>query len=69
MYPEREGVIVSDFSNSIPFYKGDIWVARLRKDIREKMDEKKIYDFLMSQVGKEYDYDDMAKGGLINWTN
>ena len=69
MYPEREGVIVSDFSNSIPFYKGDIWVARLRKDIREKIDEKKFYDFLMNQVGKEYDYDDMAKAGFDKLDN
>lgn len=64
MYPEREGVIVSEFSNSIPFYKGDIWIARLRDDIRKHLDEQKLYDFLMAQVGKEYDYDDMAKAGF-----
>ena len=27
MYPEREGVIINHFSNSIPFYKGDIWIG------------------------------------------
>lgn len=64
MYPEREGVIISLFSNSIPFYKGDIWIARLSDEIRKKLDTEKMYDFLMEQVGKGYDYEDLAKAGF-----
>ncbi len=57
MYPEREGVIVNYFSNSIPFYKGDIWIARLSSEIRteKKLDVEKTDQFLMDQVGKRFD--------------
>ena len=64
MYPEREGVIISQFSNSIPFYKGDIWIARLNADIRERADIEKMKSFLKEQVGKGYDYKNMPKAGF-----
>lgn len=64
MYPEREGVIISQFSNSIPFYKGDIWIARLSAEIRRKADIGKMKAFLQEQVGKGYDYHDMPKAGF-----
>ena len=64
MYPEREGVIISQFSNSIPFYKGDIWIARLAADVRKKADIEKMKAFLQEQVGKGYDYHDMPKAGF-----
>ncbi len=64
MYPEREGVIISQFSNSIPFYKGDIWIARLSAEIRRKADIGKMKSFLQEQVGKGYDYKNMPKAGF-----
>lgn len=64
MYPEREGVIISQFSNSIPFYKGDIWIARLAADVRKKADIGKMKAFLQEQVGKGYDYKNMPKAGF-----
>ena len=64
MYPEREGVIISQFSNSIPFYKGDIWIARLSAEIRRKADIGKMKAFLQEQVGKGYDYKNMPKAGF-----
>ncbi|XOF34896.1 MAG: hypothetical protein ACL93V_06300 [Candidatus Electrothrix sp. YB6] len=64
MYPEREGVIINNFSNSIPFYKGDIWIARLSDNVRSKIDEPKLYDFILEQVGKGYDYEDIKKAGF-----
>ncbi|NOQ25560.1 MAG: hypothetical protein GQ564_09395 [Bacteroidales bacterium] len=64
MYPEREGVIINYFSNSIPFYKGDIWIARLSDEIRSKIDEDKMYDFIVEQVGKGYDYKNMKNAGF-----
>lgn len=64
MYPEREGVIISQFSNSIPFYKGDIWIARLSADIRKRADIGKMKSFLQEQVGKGYDYKNMPKAGF-----
>ena len=64
MYPEREGVIISYFSNSIPFYKGDIWIARLSDEVRKKIDSQKLYDFLLDQIGKGYDYSNMKFAGL-----
>ena len=64
MYPEREGVIISQFSNSIPFYKGDIWIARLNADIRERADIEKMKLYLKEQVGKDYDYKNMPKAGF-----
>ena len=64
MYPEREGVIISQFSNSIPFYKGDIWIARLAADVRKKADIEKMKVFLKEQVGKGYDYHNMPKAGF-----
>lgn len=64
MYPEREGVIISYFSNSIPFYKGDIWIARLDEEIRKRADIEKMKSFLLQQVGKGYDYHNMPKAGL-----
>ncbi len=66
MYPEREGVIVNYFSNSIPFYKGDIWIARLSSEIRteKRLDVEKTDQFLMDQVGKRFDYEQMKKAGL-----
>ena len=64
MYPEREGVIISQFSNSIPFYKGDIWIARLAADVRKKADIEKMKAFLQEQVGKGYDYQNMPKAGF-----
>ena len=64
MYPEREGVIISQFSNSIPFYKGDIWIARLAADVRKKANIERMKAFLQEQVGKGYDYHDMPKAGF-----
>lgn len=64
MYPEREGVIISQFSNSIPFYKGDIWIARLNADIRERANIEAMKLFLKEQVGKGYDYKNMPKAGF-----
>lgn len=69
MYPEREGVIISQFSNSIPFYKGDIWIARLAADVRKSADIGKMKAFLQEQVGKGYDYHNMPKAGFdfLDW--
>jgi len=64
MYPEREGVIVSHFSNSIPFYKGNIWIARLDEDVRKQADIERLKASVLEQVGKPYDYADMPKAGL-----
>ena len=64
MYPEREGVIVNYFSNSLSFYKGDVWVARLSNEVRQRIDAVKLRAFLFDQVGKGYDYDDMKKAGM-----
>ncbi|MCI5144709.1 MAG: hypothetical protein D3923_04100 [Candidatus Electrothrix sp. AR3] len=64
MYPEREGVIINNFSNSMPFYKGDIWIARLSDEVRSKIDEQEMYDFILEQVGKGYDYKNMKKAGF-----
>lgn len=64
MYPEREGVIISRFSDAIPFYKGDIWIARLAPEIRARADIPAMAKFLREQVGKAYDYDNMPKAGF-----
>lgn len=63
-YPDREGVNINYFSNSVPFYKGDIWIARLSDEVRNRLDEEKMYDFVMEQVGKGYDHENMLKAGL-----
>ena len=64
MYPEREGGIVSYFSNSMPFCKGDFWIARLSETTRKRLDATKFKKILKEQVGKGYDYKDMKKAGF-----
>lgn len=54
-YPELNGVVLSRLSDRIPFYKGDIWILRLKEAFREMLDFEIFEDFLMGEMGKEYD--------------
>lgn len=54
-YPELNGVVLSRLSDRIPFYKGDIWLLRLRDEFRELLDFEVFESFLVGEMGKEYD--------------
>ena len=58
------GVIISRLSERLKAYKGEIWWLPLRKDIREKMDKKKFYDFLIHQEHKKYDMPQAIKAAI-----
>jgi hypothetical protein len=51
----RAGVIANRLSDRVKFYPGDMWWLPLRADIREKMDLRKFYNFLLHHEHRSYD--------------
>lgn len=58
------GVTISRLSDRLDTYDGEIWWLPIRKDMHEKMDKKKFYDFLIHQERKEYDMPQAIKSAL-----
>lgn len=58
------GVIISRLSDRLDTYDGEIWWLPIKKDIDDKMDKKKFYDFLIHQQRKEYDMPQAIKSAL-----
>lgn len=58
------GVIISRLSDRLDTYDGEIWWLPIKKDIDDKMDKKKFYDFLIHQQRKEYDLPQAIKSAL-----
>lgn len=58
------GVTISRLSDRLDTYDGEIWWLPLRKDMHDKMDKKKFYDFLIHQERKEYDMPQAIKSAL-----
>lgn len=58
------GVIISRLSDRLDTYDGEIWWLPIKKDIDDKMDKKKFYDFLIHQQRKEYDFPQAIKSAL-----
>ena len=58
------GVTISRLSDRLDTYDGEIWWLPIKKDIDEKMDKKKFYDFLIHQQRKEYDMPQAVKSAL-----
>lgn len=49
------GVSTNRLSKRIEYFNGEIWWLRLKDELRQNLDFKKYYDFLLHQEGKEYD--------------
>ncbi len=58
------GVTISRLSDRFVNYDGEIWWLPLSKTVREKMDLKKFYDFLLHQEHKPYDMHQAVFAGL-----
>jgi hypothetical protein len=58
------GVTISRLSDRLDTYDGEIWWLPLRKNMHEKMNKKKFYDFLIHQERKEYDMPQAIKSAL-----
>lgn len=58
------GVTISRLSDRLDTYDGEIWWLPLSQRIRESMDVKKFYDFLIHQERKEYDMPQAVKSAL-----
>lgn len=55
------GVQINRLSSVISDYDGNVWWLPLGADVREKLDLKKFYDFLIHQAGKPFDICDSAE--------
>ena len=51
------GVNISRFSDRLNTYKGELWWLPLSDETREKMDNKKFYEFLFNQAKERKPYD------------
>jgi len=58
------GVTTTRLSKRLQRYNGEVWWLPLRKDVREKMDLKKLLDFVLEQEGKPYDVPQAITAGL-----
>ncbi len=60
----QSGVTITRLSDRIDSYDGEIWLLPLRSDLKQKMDKKKYYDFLIHQDRKPYDMPQAIKSAL-----
>jgi len=60
----QSGVTITRLSDRIDSYNGEIWLLPLRSDLKQKMDKKKYYDFLIHQERKPYDMPQAIKSAL-----
>lgn len=51
----RAGVIANRLSDRVEFYPGDMWWLPLRKEVRDRMDLRKFYNFLLHNEHRAYD--------------
>ena len=58
----RKGVQINRLSERLENYDGEVWWTPLSDDIRERCDWVRFYDYLLKQVGKAYDYNEV--GGM-----
>lgn len=58
------GVSISRLSDRIEVYDGEIWWLPLGHDVREKLNLKRFYDFLIHQHKKPYDMPQAVKSAL-----
>ncbi|WP_136797038.1 hypothetical protein [Desulfosediminicola ganghwensis] len=58
------GVQKNRMSVRLKYYEGDMWWLPLSEKIRERLDTKKLIDFLLHQEQKEYDMPQAVKSAL-----
>lgn len=58
------GVNISRLSDRLDTYDGEIWWLPLKQEMRDSMDKKKFYDFLIHQNRKAYDMPQAIKSAL-----
>ncbi|XGV88820.1 MAG: hypothetical protein ACAF42_07590 [Limnothrix sp. BL-A-16] len=51
----RAGVIANRLSDRVKFYPGDMWWLPLRQDVRDRMDLRAFYNFLLHNEHRSYD--------------
>ncbi len=61
---KKHGVHLTKLSKSLPDYRGNIWIIRLNEEFREQLDTEKLYQYLVLQQGKTYDFKGLILSGL-----
>lgn len=60
----KHGVHLSRISECLPKYRGNIWIIKLHPTFREELDTEKMYEYLIQQQGKAYDFKGLIFSGL-----
>ena len=60
----KSGVQTNWLSSRATNYPGEVWWLPLRREIQGKMDHGQFFNFLISQVGKEYDLPQAIRSAL-----
>lgn len=60
----KTGVVISRLSARVKTYDGDLWWLPLAREVRERMDARKLVAWLMDQNGKPYDLPGAVAAGL-----
>jgi len=63
----KRGVQTALLSERLKSYKGEVWWLRLRRDLRLKLDTRKMYEWLLQQNGKPYPYWEACASALLWW--